>query len=203
MTRLQEPLRGQCLCGAVRYEASGAAGEMWYCHCRACRKSSGVGFGTWVEAPGIRWLAGEQQVTRVGASPALVRAFCAGCGPVLPAIATDGGKALLPAGGLDNLGARRPGWHAFVAERAPWLPAWNDLLPQYPGPRGQGDPIDPQSDDALQDATSHPRDGSRELSVRRSPVGCRAAAVRDACLSLLALSPEFGQQLLCGSGLRW
>lgn len=129
---------------------------MWYCHCRACRKSSGVGFGTWIEAPGIRWLAGEQRVVRYSVSSTLVRAFCESCGTVLPALAADGRSALLPAGGLDDTGARQPCCHAHVSERVAWLPVWNDALPQYPGPRGQGDPLDRQSDDTLQDARLTP-----------------------------------------------
>ncbi len=152
----QDLLHGHCLCGEVRYEASGAAGEMWYCHCRACRKSSGVGFGTWLEAPGIRWLAGEQRVTRFNLSPTLVRAFCERCGSVLPALAADGRHALLPAGGLDDTGARRPGCHAYMSERVSWLPAWNDALPRYPGRRGQGNPIDRHSDEALRAAPVAP-----------------------------------------------
>ncbi|MFZ1295272.1 MAG: GFA family protein [Pseudomonadales bacterium] len=168
MNSRQGMLHGQCLCGEVRYEASGAGGAMWYCHCRACRKSSGVGFATWIEAPGIRWLAGEQQVTRFSASPALVRAFCERCGSVLPALAAHGGSALLPAGGLEDTGARQPCCHAHASERVAWLPVWNDALPQYPGPRGQGDPIDPQSEDALPDA---------RLSPATVPGSCLCGAV--------------------------
>ena len=161
----QDLLHGHCLCGEVRYEASGAAGEMWYCHCRACRKSSGVGFGTWLEAPGIRWLAGEQRVTRFNVSPTLVRAFCERCGSVLPALAADGRHALLPAGGLDDTGARRPGCHAYMSERVSWLPAWNDALPRYPGRRGQGNPIDRHSDEALRAAPVAPATVAGSLSL--------------------------------------
>jgi len=131
-------LRGHCLCGEVRYEATGPPGEMWYCHCRACRKSSGVGFGTWLEAPGVRWLSGEERVARFAASPALARAFCTRCGSVLPALRSD--AAQLPAGGLKELAGRRPLCHAFAAERVPWLPACGGELPCFAGPRGAGRP---------------------------------------------------------------
>lgn len=136
MTR-EEPLRGQCLCGEVRYEASGPVGEMWYCHCRECRKASGAGFGTWIAAHGVRWLAGEERVVRVASSGGLTRAFCAQCGTVLPALRAAGG-ALLPAGGLDRVGAQRPSCHAFVAGRAPWLPVCDGDLPAFAGSRDEG-----------------------------------------------------------------
>lgn len=127
-----EHARGRCLCGEVSYEATGPAGQMWYCHCRDCRKSSGVGFGTWIEAPGLRWLSGVARATRFAASPALTRAFCSQCGTVLPAQRAAGG-ALLPAGGLENVGGQRPGGHARAEERLPWVPVPDEELPALPG----------------------------------------------------------------------
>src|ERR1700759_2143433 len=35
---------GGCLCGAVRYEASGEPTMMGYCYCKDCQKASGSGF---------------------------------------------------------------------------------------------------------------------------------------------------------------
>jgi hypothetical protein len=123
-----EHLSGRCLCGEVSYEATGPAREMWYCHCRECRKSSGIGFGTWIVAPGMRWISGEERVVRSATSPALTRAFCAQCGAVLPALRADG-DALLPAGGLESVGAMRPRGHAAAVERLPWLPLLDENLP--------------------------------------------------------------------------
>lgn len=120
---------GRCLCGEVSYQASGPAGAMWYCHCPDCRKSSGVGFGTWIEAPGVRWLSGEERVVRYASTPALTRAFCARCGTVLPAQRAGEGRVLLPAGGLESVGDLRPCGHASAAERLPWLPTIDEHLP--------------------------------------------------------------------------
>jgi hypothetical protein len=39
-------ITGSCLCGAVRYEATGPAGPMVHCHCRTCRKAHGTAFST-------------------------------------------------------------------------------------------------------------------------------------------------------------
>lgn len=122
-------LRGHCLCGEVRYESAGPHGRMWYCHCSACRKAGGVGFGTWIESPGVRWSSGEERVVHNTASPALVRAFCAQCGAVLPAQRPGDRGALLPAGGLESVGDLRPCGHASAAERLPWLPALDENLP--------------------------------------------------------------------------
>ncbi|MBK7251715.1 MAG: GFA family protein [Gammaproteobacteria bacterium] len=120
--------QGRCLCGEVRYEATGPTGEMWYCHCPGCRKASGVGFGTWIEAADLRWLSGRDCVTQFAASPGITRAFCSQCGTVLPARRAAGG-VLLPAGGLENVGGQRPCGHASAEARLPWLPPLDADLP--------------------------------------------------------------------------
>jgi hypothetical protein len=38
---------GRCLCGAVRYRASGQAYGITHCHCKTCRRASGAPFVTW------------------------------------------------------------------------------------------------------------------------------------------------------------
>ena len=38
---------GGCLCGAVRYEVSGAARHLCYCYCASCRRASG--------SPAVAW----------------------------------------------------------------------------------------------------------------------------------------------------
>jgi hypothetical protein len=123
-TGTEPALRGHCLCGDVHYESTGPAGDMWYCHCRDCRKAGGVGFGTWIGVPGVRWSAGESRVVRTAPSPTgLTRAFCSQCGSVLPAQRARHGDALLPAGGLDGVGKLQPGRHDCTEARLPWLPA--------------------------------------------------------------------------------
>ncbi len=42
-----KPITGGCMCGAIRYEASEPPIEVYYCHCRACRKAFGNVVGAW------------------------------------------------------------------------------------------------------------------------------------------------------------
>ncbi|MBP6104944.1 MAG: GFA family protein [Steroidobacteraceae bacterium] len=159
-----ETLRGRCLCGAVSYEATGPAREMWYCHCRECRKTSGIGFGAWIAVPDVRWISGEERVVRSATSPALTRGFCAQCGTVLPARRAGDGGAMLPAGGLESVGAMRPCGHVADAERLPWLPVLDENLPALP--------------DSC-DLATH----ARAPHVRAAPPGRTAnAPVRGSCL---------------------
>jgi hypothetical protein len=37
-------IEGGCLCGAIRYRATGAPYNITYCHCRTCRRASGAAF---------------------------------------------------------------------------------------------------------------------------------------------------------------
>jgi hypothetical protein len=33
---------GSCVCGAVRYEVDGSLGDVSYCHCNQCRRTTGT-----------------------------------------------------------------------------------------------------------------------------------------------------------------
>lgn len=105
---------------------------MAYCHCRACAKETGVGFGTWIDVPDVEWKSGASQ-RRVCADAAdgIVRSFCATCAGRLPAERRDGTAVLLPAGGLDSHSGLRPARHEFTADHLPWLPA-SAALPAFP-----------------------------------------------------------------------
>ena len=74
---------GGCLCGAVRYEATGALRDVVVCHCRMCRKAHGhIGAYTasardalrLVEARGLKWYRSSAQARR---------GFCSECGATL------------------------------------------------------------------------------------------------------------------------
>ena len=119
-----ESLHGSCLCGAVRYAATGPARDMAYCHCRACAKETGVGFGTWIDVPDVEWKSGASQ-RRVCADAAdgIVRSFCATCAGRLPAERRDGTAVLLPAGGLDSHSGLRPARHDHGGSPAGCPPA--------------------------------------------------------------------------------
>ena len=42
-----QTIQGGCLCGAMRYEATGRPYNITHCHCTDCRRSSGAAFVTW------------------------------------------------------------------------------------------------------------------------------------------------------------
>jgi hypothetical protein len=76
-------VEGGCLCGAVRYQASGEALVRTLCHCRSCRLASGAPSLAWVVFPagGFRYTAGAP--TGYASSPGVTRTFCGACGTSL------------------------------------------------------------------------------------------------------------------------
>ena len=75
---------GGCQCGALRYESSGAAINVYVCHCRECQKQSASAFGISVEVPraGLRVTQGNPKFwSRDTDSGKRLRcAFCPDCG---------------------------------------------------------------------------------------------------------------------------
>ncbi len=71
---------GSCLCGAVRYEVTGALRDVVECHCAMCRKTHGH-IGAYTATPkdslritetrGLRWYASSAHARR---------GFCGECG---------------------------------------------------------------------------------------------------------------------------
>jgi hypothetical protein len=76
--------RGTCFCGAVRFEVSGNAEVMGYCHCRSCRAWSGDpihAISIWREDR-VRITAGEAFIATFHKTPESLsyRQYCSKCG---------------------------------------------------------------------------------------------------------------------------
>ena len=74
---------GGCLCGAVRFETTGALRDVVVCHCAMCRKAHGhIGAYTaaardalrFLEARGLKWYRSSGRARR---------GFCGDCGSTL------------------------------------------------------------------------------------------------------------------------
>ncbi|MEM7404407.1 MAG: GFA family protein [Pseudomonadota bacterium] len=124
-------IHGSCLCTTVRWTYSGPPAPMGHCHCSICRKCHGTAFATYMGGDGTHFAftAGESAVRRYESSPGFMRAFCGGCGSVVPGIASDG-HVFMPAGCFDGDPGARPKAHIFVAHRSDWY-AIEDELRQF------------------------------------------------------------------------
>jgi len=124
---------GSCLCGTVRFEVLGEFQRFYLCHCEYCRKDTGSAHGAnlFSSAAQLRWLAGEADVTRFDLPGTRhSKCFCARCGSALPVPPVGGGPLVVPAGSLNSPVPNRPDAHLFVASRAGWDAAL-EQLPQF------------------------------------------------------------------------
>jgi hypothetical protein len=130
------PHAGGCVCGAVRFTATGEPLRVTVCHCAWCQRRTGTAFGTEV-------VFESGQVVLSGGTIAQYRhrsdesgrwldvAFCRTCGTNLGfTLEAAPGLCTLPAGAFDD-----PSWidpeygtfrHVFLRSRRPW----SDLTPR-------------------------------------------------------------------------
>ena len=73
---------GQCFCGAVGIEASGAPAAQGYCHCESCRTMAGApvrGFTLW-PSDSVRVTKGEDKLAGYNKMGFSDRQHCSACG---------------------------------------------------------------------------------------------------------------------------
>jgi len=73
---------GQCFCGAVQFEVSGAPVAMGYCHCESCRQWSAgpVNAFTLWQPESLRVTRGADNVGTYNKTPRSYRKWCTKCG---------------------------------------------------------------------------------------------------------------------------
>ena len=123
-------ISGGCLCGAVRYEATGEAYNITHCHCLDCRRSSGAPFVTWASfrRSSFRFTAGKPREVRWAGR---LRAFCGECGTPLTFLTdTDALEVDVTVCSFDDPMAVTPNDHTWVEDRLPWIHL-ADGLPAY------------------------------------------------------------------------
>lgn len=109
------PLTGGCLCGDVRFEASGQPYRVGICHCLDCRKHHGALFHASAIFP-------ENAVTVSGKTGTYQgREFCPRCGS--PVLARSGDEIEVNVGSLDEPNLFKPTYELWTIRREAWFPA--------------------------------------------------------------------------------
>lgn len=122
-------LSGGCLCGDVRFQASGQPYRVGLCHCLDCRKHHGALFHASAIFPQQAvHIAGE---TREYAG----RHFCPRCGSSV--FGRSGDEIELSLGALDAPDQFQPTYELWTVRREAWLPAF-PLRKHYPHDRQAG-----------------------------------------------------------------
>ena len=174
-------IRGNCLCGAVRWSYDAPFTAMLHCHCSVCRKHHGTQFSTFVAGPltTFHWRGGTEKIVTWQSSAQGKRSFCSVCGSKVPGVDNGSQLVFMPAGALEGDIGMRPQMHIFTGSKSPTHEI-HDGLPQheaYPpawGAKGLETPL-----------RTWPRGRrQRQLRVREGAIRARWAAVPDASLPL-------------------
>ena len=122
--------RGSCLCGAVRFVASGPLREVVFCHCSQCRKQTGLYYASTNSADADLTISGEDNIRWYRASDSARRGFCGTCGSALFWKSDGLDVTSIQAGSFDQPSGLVGGYHIFCADKGDFYEI-DDGLPQY------------------------------------------------------------------------
>ena len=106
-------ISGGCLCGAVRFQASGAPDRVGLCHCLVCRKHHGAVFFAAAIFP-------EGSVTVSGQTSQFQdRHFCPTCGSSV--FSKSVGEIELHLGAMDESDRFSPDYELWTYRKESWL----------------------------------------------------------------------------------
>jgi hypothetical protein len=109
-----DEVAGGCLCGSVRFVASGAPYRVGVCHCLDCRKHHGAPFHASAIFPAAAvTVEGETRDFRG-------RHFCPRCGS--PVFGRSGDEVEVNLGALDATSQFAPTYELWTGRRESWLP---------------------------------------------------------------------------------
>ncbi len=109
-----DTFRGGCLCGNVRFVASGPPDRVGLCHCLNCRKHHGALFyAAAIFAEGAVRVEGKTHDYEG-------RHFCPNCGSSV--FARSGDEIEVHLGALDEIDQLTPTYEGWTIRREGWLP---------------------------------------------------------------------------------
>ena len=118
-----------CLCGAIRYRASGPLRPVLACHCTQCRRQSGhYAAMTSVDLDHF-WLERDTALSWYRASPVAERGFCRVCGSNLFWKPAAEPRISIAAGTLDGPTGLAIEEHIFCADKGDYYEL-DDRVPQ-------------------------------------------------------------------------
>lgn len=109
-----ERFEGGCLCGAVRFEATGRPWRVGLCHCLDCRKHSGSLFQPTAIFPEAAVVVHGEARDWAG------RHFCPRCGSSV--FSRTGDEVEITLGALDAPNQLTPTYENWTVRRERWLP---------------------------------------------------------------------------------
>ena len=118
---MNDRIEGGCLCGAVRFVATGKPINVSWCHCQSCRRHSGAPVSVFVAFSSDAYTVTKGEIKKFNSSPGRWRGFCARCGSTLTCEGESSSEIHLHIGAFDEAAQLKPTRHIFPEERLPWL----------------------------------------------------------------------------------
>ena len=115
-------VEGGCICGAVRFVATGDPKGVFWCHCQSCRKHSGAPVSVFVGYERDSYVVTKGEIAKFKSSPGTTRGFCRTCGSTLTCeSAALANETHFHVGAFDDPARFSPGRHFFRDEQLAWL----------------------------------------------------------------------------------
>jgi len=119
---MNDRFEGGCLCGAVRFLATGAPKGVFWCHCQSCRRHSGAPVAVFVGFEREAYTVTKGEIAKFKSSPGTTRGFCRTCGSTLTCeVAQLPTETHFHVGAFDDPAQFEPSRHFFRNEQLPWL----------------------------------------------------------------------------------
>ncbi len=127
-------LTGGCLCGALRYRATGPILYSGLCHCLDCQKSTGSAFAPYmgVNSKDVALTGSFATYNHpLGGGRVSRRNFCPTCGSTVFGGDPTTGTLTLYAGSLDDSALFVPNNQIFTCVRRPWAHVPLGEIPEF------------------------------------------------------------------------
>jgi hypothetical protein len=124
MSDTTEQFEGGCLCGAVRFVASGQPKSIYWCHCQSCRSHTGAPVSAFALFDCQAYTVTKGAITKFDSTPGQTRrGFCGRCGSTLTCESLPGPtETHFHIGAFDQAARLQPtSKQYFPEERLPWL----------------------------------------------------------------------------------
>lgn len=132
-------MKGGCLCGKVRYSATGEPAMVAVCHCKNCQKQAGTSFALVVGVPKSAMSVEGNLKTfqdKGDSGRPVNRNFCPECGsPITSELAGMPDLTFIKAGTLDDTSWLRPAVQVYCDSAQPWVKLEGEMqrFPKMPG----------------------------------------------------------------------
>lgn len=128
---MTDVFEGGCLCGAVRFRASGMPDHRMICHCETCRRAAGAPVVAWVTFATSDFEFVEGVAKQHASSPGVTRTFCDVCGTSLTYARADEPESIdVTTASFDTPDALAPKHHSWLEDTISWV-EFGDGLPQH------------------------------------------------------------------------